>query len=1113
MTAADLTRGELPEDLADCAAAQLMAVAGPERAAVLAEWLASHPGHANALHRLHEELAGAERVLAGAYRERPAEIPSHVGGHRVLRRLGEGAFGTVFLCAQEQPVVREVAVKVLRPGAGDEHTLRRFAAERQLLASLNHPAITQLYDAGVLPDGRPFFVMEYVDGRSIRRYCDERGLPCRDRLRLFVELCRGVAYAHHRGIVHRDLKPANVLVVDTDQGPMPKIIDFGIAKALAATDGGEGPRTDAGRVLGTPGYMSPEQAQGRVNEVDPRADVFALGVMLYELMTGELPWEKGAAATDAEPLRPSARVTTTTGTTVSAPPQRRQLAAALRGDVDWITLKALAREPGERYAGAAALADDLERHLRGDPVSAGPPSAAYRLRKALRRHRTACGWAAACLCVLGAGTAVVLQFRSQATDSESARLAAVSDAVNSLYLRALDAFRADGPDLVVQQLLLDALALHERELQARPDRVDLRRQRTRILLELAATGYQIGEFRRSREMAGEARLESEALMRIDADPGHEARRAAALRELCRSSFRLQDFAGARTHGAEAVAAYEELHRREPRAYAKLLAKALVEHASALSSTGDADGQLAAQRRALEILQAFVAAQPDDEEVQRDLVRFHCGLANMMLARRDLVAAEAALREAQAFVQRFPLVTDEERALVAWRLTKLCAAMQQPAEAIAHAERALALYQELLRLHPGRHQERSTIVRLRRLLFEQRVELGEDESAVAQATALVAMQDGLTPQIAWEVADALVAMAQRALDSMPFATFAPAEGWLEVALQRLAAAEPIGPVQANRVEAETLRGFALDELGRPLPADHWDAVAADAESLNSAYAGFARLLASRRRLADGDLDGARAALAAARAALDGIGAEVDLARQALAIELAARDPVAAARAAQQTFASHDSIVPRIAAALGFAQASALASGDGGDPVVANDCRTRAIELCRQIVAEAPESERRALARAQAGVCLAELGDGDAEALRAEHLPALDAMRGRVAASRWSEPLWLEAHMAVIRAELRAQRPGAALAAVESLAPQLRSAAGLVDLAAVCIACGRSAPEARAAPATARADAAALVALARAVDLGLRGRQRLLDRPELAPLHHDATFRALVARIPD
>jgi serine/threonine protein kinase len=248
---------DLPAGLADELAEQLLD-AGPEHEKVLARLVARHPQHERALRMLLAQLHGAERLLADAWPDDAPASATQIGGHRVIRQLGEGAFGIVYLCAQQQPVVRNVAIKVLRPGAGDEQTLRRFAAERQLLASLNHPTITQVYDAGTLPDGRPFFVMEYVEGTTFRRYCEDRALPCRERLRLFAELCRGVAHAHARGIVHRDLKPGNVLVVDTEQGPVPKIIDFGIAKALVAVESGDdGPRTDTGRVIGTPGYMSP----------------------------------------------------------------------------------------------------------------------------------------------------------------------------------------------------------------------------------------------------------------------------------------------------------------------------------------------------------------------------------------------------------------------------------------------------------------------------------------------------------------------------------------------------------------------------------------------------------------------------------------------------------------------------------------------------------------------------------------------------------------------------------------------------------------------------------------------------------------------------------------
>jgi len=513
---------DLPDAIADAAAERLLAAKGAERSAVLAALLAVHPQHAPALHRLDAELSGAERLLVGTYPDAAHDSMPQIGGHRVLRQLGEGAFGTVFLCAQEHPIVRQVAIKVLRPGAGDEKTLRRFAAERQLLASLNHSTITQVFDAGVLPDGRPFFVMEFIDGLPMRRYCEERGLPCHERLRLFVALCRGVAHAHKRGIVHRDLKPANVLVVDTDGGPQPKIIDFGIAKALSPSTDDGAPRTDAGRVLGTPGYMSPEQALGQVDEIDERSDVFALGVMLYELLTGELPWPRGAAATDTDPVRPSARVTTADGrvgaTTAS---QRQKHAAELRGDLDWITLAALARNRDERYASATDLADDLERHLHRQPVSVGPPSTAYRVRKFVLRNRSAAiiGGAALFVSAVAAIGALVYARAAgaavrDARDAAAARTADATAAVEMLLARANDPRlrEAPGSDALRGALLQDGIALYERLLADRPNDPGLRSGRCRALLGIAHLHWLLGEAARSRAAAADAAAEAGDLL-------------------------------------------------------------------------------------------------------------------------------------------------------------------------------------------------------------------------------------------------------------------------------------------------------------------------------------------------------------------------------------------------------------------------------------------------------------------------------------------------------------------------------------------------------------------------------------------------------------------------
>lgn len=356
---------------------------------------------------------------AGTHDAPPDEPGAVIAGRYILKSLlGEGSSGFVWRAEQTEPVRRDVAVKIIRPGLVAEPVSARFNREHQVLARMEHPNIAAVFDAGGLPDGRTFFAMELVDGVPITTWCLQHGASLRARLEIFLQACQAVQHAHQKGILHRDLKPSNVLVSTASDHPLVKVIDFGIAKALSA-DLTKGPDvTLRGMVLGTPRYMSPEQAGLTGQDVDTRTDVFALGVLLYELLTGTTPVgdedEDGHASSLQELLqrvrhteaeRPSRRVTRVTG--AGLPPQTpvRRLARELNGDLDWIVLKALQHDREKRYPTVIALMEDLQCHLRHEPVSAGPPGVGYRIKKWRLRHRGALTAVAAILCVSLAGVA------------------------------------------------------------------------------------------------------------------------------------------------------------------------------------------------------------------------------------------------------------------------------------------------------------------------------------------------------------------------------------------------------------------------------------------------------------------------------------------------------------------------------------------------------------------------------------------------------------------------------------------------------------------------------------------------------------------------------------
>lgn len=340
-------------------------------------------------------------VSSPSTKQHASLLNNTIGNYQLMKEIGSGGMGQVWLADQTGPVQRQVALKLIRGGMFDSLALQRFQSERQSLAMMDHPSIAKVFDAGATADGQPYFVMEYVPGTPITDYCDQKKLRIRERLELFIKVCEAVQHAHQKAIIHRDLKPANILVVEVDGKPLPRIIDFGLAKAATPGVLGEGQFTRDGVFLGTPGYMSPEQADPSLQDVDTRTDVYSLGAVLYVLLTGSLPFETERGPKqpldeafrqlrEEDPPRPSTKASTQTDSTKTTAEARgtepKQLVSLLRGDLDWITLKTLERDRVRRYATPTELAADIRRYLQSEPVQAHPASVWYRLRKFGRRY-------------------------------------------------------------------------------------------------------------------------------------------------------------------------------------------------------------------------------------------------------------------------------------------------------------------------------------------------------------------------------------------------------------------------------------------------------------------------------------------------------------------------------------------------------------------------------------------------------------------------------------------------------------------------------------------------------------------------------------------------------
>jgi len=363
--------------------------------------------------------------------EKPGD---RIGRYKLLQQIGEGGCGVVYMADQEEPIKRRVALKVIKPGMDTKEVLGRFEAERQALALLDHPNISKVLDAGATETGRPFFAMELVRGIPITRYCDENKLKTEQRLELFIQVCQAIQHAHQKGIIHRDIKPSNILVADHDGVPVPKIIDFGIAKATAGqtlTD--KTVFTALEQFIGTPAYMSPEQAKLSGLDIDTRSDIYSLGVLLYELLTGKTPFDAKRLVEagfdeirriirEEEPPRPSQKLSTLAAAEQTTTARARQtdsprLIHLVRGDLDWIVMKCLEKDRNRRYETANELASDIMHHANNEPVLARPPSNLYRFQKMVRRNKLRFAAATLIAVVLMTGTGICIYLLTQYNDA------------------------------------------------------------------------------------------------------------------------------------------------------------------------------------------------------------------------------------------------------------------------------------------------------------------------------------------------------------------------------------------------------------------------------------------------------------------------------------------------------------------------------------------------------------------------------------------------------------------------------------------------------------------------------------------------------------------------